>query len=89
MILLHLNEVVFVGDDYNLNTRLRVLVHLLEPVVQVEEGLRVEKVEDENDAISTCVVGIGDGTISLLASGIPDLKLYLLVHIYNWVIIEN
>jgi len=46
LILLHLNEVVFVGDDNNLNTRLRVLVHLLEPVVQVEEGLLVEKVED-------------------------------------------
>ena len=53
------------------------LINLLEPVVEVEEGLSIEEVEDEYDTICSFVVSICDGPIPLLSSRIPNLKLNL------------
>ena len=40
--------------------------------------MSIEKIKDEDDAICTFVICISDGPISLLSSGIPNLKLDLL-----------
>eukprot|EP00355_Strombidium_rassoulzadegani_P006458 CAMPEP_0168618290 /NCGR_PEP_ID=MMETSP0449_2-20121227/5996_1 /TAXON_ID=1082188 /ORGANISM="Strombidium rassoulzadegani, Strain ras09" /LENGTH=59 /DNA_ID=CAMNT_0008659161 /DNA_START=413 /DNA_END=595 /DNA_ORIENTATION=+ len=54
------------------------LVDFLKPVVEVFEGLLIKEIEDEDDAISSLVVGIRDRPIPLLARGVPDLELDLL-----------
>ena len=77
MILLHFNKIVLVGNDYDLYVGLCMLINLLEPVVEVEEGLSIEEVEDEYDTICSFVVSICDGPIPLLSSRIPNLKLNL------------
>ena len=57
---------------------MRVLVDFLEPVIQVDKSAFVEQIKDQDYAIRPFVVGVGDCAVPLLASGIPDLQLYLL-----------
>lgn len=54
------------------------LINFLKPVVNVEERLSIEKIKNEDNAISTFVICISDSPISFLSSGIPNLKLDLL-----------
>jgi len=77
LILLHFNKVILVGNDYNLYIRLGMLIDFLKPVIKIEEGLSIEKIEDEHDTICSFVVSIGNSPISLLSSCIPNLKLNL------------
>ena len=48
---------------------------LLEPAVNWQERLPISYVKDYYDAISALVVGIRDGTVAFLASGVPNLEL--------------
>lgn len=54
------------------------LIHFLDPVVQIEERLFVEQVKHQDDAVSTFVVCVGYSAVSLLTSSVPNLKLNFL-----------
>lgn len=47
----------------------------MEPLLDIIEGLVVCHVIDYDDAMSSSVVGRGDGTEALLPRSIPDLEL--------------
>lgn len=51
-------------------------VNLLEPLLDVVEGVHISDIVDDADAVSTAVVRRGDGSETLLAGGIPDLQLH-------------
>jgi len=54
------------------------LVHFLQPVVQVQERLSIEQIENEDDAVGPLVIRVGDSSIPLLTGCVPNLKLNLL-----------
>jgi hypothetical protein len=51
------------------------LFQLFKPLIDMFEGERFRKVIDYNDTVSTPIVGIGNSSIFLLSSCIPDLIL--------------
>ena len=60
------------------------LLNLFQPVLDVVKGLLFGAVVDQDYAHGAFVIGLGDGSESLLSSCVPNLKLYpLLVHIYG------
>ena len=74
--------VALVGHQHLRNILAGVLVYLLEPVLDVSEGLLVGAVVDQDDAHGSLVVGLRDGAEPLLASSVPHLQLHaLLVHV--------
>ena len=66
-------HVIFICDYDNLDVRLGVIVHLLEPVVEVGEAGSIKEVKYKDDAVSSLVVCIGNGPISFLPCSIPYL----------------
>jgi hypothetical protein len=59
------------------------LFNLPEPVLNVIEGLHVGAVVHKNDAHCSFVVGLGNGSKSLLTSCVPHLQLHsLIIHVY-------
>ena len=46
----------------------------MEPLLDIVEGLVVSHVIDNDDAMSSSVVGRGDGAETLLPRSIPDLE---------------
>jgi len=51
------------------------LLDFAHPVLDGAEALSVGNVVGHDDTVGTLVIAAGDGLKSLLASGIPDLKL--------------
>ena len=51
------------------------LLYLAEPDRDAQEALPVRHVENNDDAVSTFVVGIGDCAVALLAGSVPNLQL--------------
>lgn len=47
------------------------LLDLLEPGVEVEEGLALEQIKDQDDAVCPAVVSIRDRAIALLPRCVP------------------
>lgn len=50
-------------------------VDFLKPLFDVVEGVLVGDVVNDNDAVSAAIIGRGNGAETLLAGGIPNLKL--------------
>lgn len=68
--------VSLVPDNDQLHLFIGVLFDFVHPeLLDVLESFADLQVEDQDDALSIFVVSAGDGTESLLASGIPDLQL--------------
>ena len=64
------------------NVGVRVLVDLLEPVLDVVEGLRVSAIVDQDYPHGAFVVGLSYRAEPLLASRVPNLELHpLIVHV--------
>ena len=64
-------EIRLVSDNDLVHLLVTVLLNLTEPVLDVVEGLLVGDVINEDVAVSSAVVRLGDGTEALLASSIP------------------
>jgi hypothetical protein len=47
----------------------------MEPLLDIIEGFIVSHIIDDNDTVSTSVVGRGNGAETLLSSSIPNLEL--------------
>ena len=73
--LLVFKQVTLVRKNENQDVITHILVDFLEPAINGQEGLPIGYVEDYYDAVSTLVVGVGDGTVTLLACSIPNLEL--------------
>ncbi len=59
------------------------LVNLLEPVLDVIESLLVSAVIDEDDAHSSFVIGLRNGSEALLTCSVPHLQLnFLVIYVY-------
>lgn len=55
------------------------LVNLLQPILDVIEGLLVSAVIDEDDAHGALVIGLGDSPEAFLPRCVPDLELHFLI----------
>ena len=65
----------FVREDHDLHVGSRVLIDLVQPDRDALEALTISQIEDDNDAVGSFVVSIGDGAVALLASRVPNLQL--------------
>jgi len=68
-------QIALVSDQHDNNVGISVIAELLEPSRDVLVGLVLADVVDEESADGATVVCRGDGAVSLLAGGIPDLSL--------------
>lgn len=64
-------EVRFVAQDHDLYLAAHDRVHFGDPVLDVLEALPVRHVEDHDHSVRALVVGIGDGSVALLAGCVP------------------
>jgi hypothetical protein len=74
-----LSAIRFVADDKDAHVVVCVFLHLLEPTVEVEEGLPLEEIEYEDYPVRPSVIGIRNCSIAFLPRGIPYLQFDLLV----------
>eukprot|EP00303_Exanthemachrysis_gayraliae_P009107 CAMPEP_0206003608 /NCGR_PEP_ID=MMETSP1464-20131121/3468_1 /ASSEMBLY_ACC=CAM_ASM_001124 /TAXON_ID=119497 /ORGANISM="Exanthemachrysis gayraliae, Strain RCC1523" /LENGTH=533 /DNA_ID=CAMNT_0053376987 /DNA_START=147 /DNA_END=1744 /DNA_ORIENTATION=+ len=68
-------EVALVAHEELVDVLRSVPVNLVQPRLDVLEGLRVGHVVHHDDAVGTAVVAARDGAEALLARGVPDLQL--------------
>jgi hypothetical protein len=68
-------HIALVTDQQLVDTLCGISVNLLEPLLDVVERVHVGNIVDDADAVGTTVVGRGDGSETLLAGSIPNLKL--------------
>lgn len=66
-----IRHIALVAYEKLVDTLGGVSVNLLEPLLDVVEGIHVGNIVDDADAVSTSVVGGSDGSESLLASSVP------------------
>lgn len=71
--------IALVGDQHLGDILVGMLVNLLEPVLNVVEGLLVSAVVDQDDAHRSFVVSLSDGAEPFLTGSIPHLQLHALV----------
>ena len=64
-------HIALVADEQLVDTLGGISVNLLKPLLDVVERVHVGNIVDNANAVSTAVVGGGDGTETLLAGGIP------------------
>lgn len=72
-------QITLVADEHDCHIRVSVLLHLLEPASQVRERITTSDIVDKESASRTTIVRTSDTLERLLASGIPDLKLNVLL----------
>ena len=68
-------QIALVADQHDDDVGVRMVPQLLEPPGHVLIGLVLADVVDEQSSDGAAVVGRGNGTVALLAGGIPDLRL--------------
>lgn len=68
-------QIALVADKHDDDVGVGVVSQLLQPSRDILVGLVLADVVDKKGTDGTTVVGRGDGTIALLAGGIPDLCL--------------
>jgi hypothetical protein len=66
-------QIALVTDQHNHNVRVGVVAQFLQPSCDVLVCLVLADVVDEQRSHSASVVGRGDGAVSLLPCGIPNL----------------
>lgn len=71
-------EVFLVGEDYFRDSGRCFFRDLMDPCIEVIKGRAISYRVSQDDARSTFVVCLSDGTISLLTSCIPDLQFHFL-----------
>jgi hypothetical protein len=64
-------HIALVTDQQLVHTLGGVAIDLLEPLLDVVEGVHIGDIVDDADAVGTAIVGGCDGAESLLASSIP------------------
>lgn len=70
-------QITLVSHDKDHHVGCGVAAHLVDPSLQVQKGGTFGDVVHNDNAICGSVVALGDGSESLLTSGIPNLKLDL------------
>lgn len=68
-------DIALVADQHNHDLGHRVLLELAEPTLHVLISLGLRDVVHQHRTHRTTVVRAGDGAVTLLASGVPDLRL--------------
>lgn len=66
-------QITLVAHEEFVNSLAGIAINLLQPLLDVGEGVGVGYVVDDNDAVRAAVVGGGDGAESLLPGGVPLL----------------
>ena len=64
-------HIALVTDKQLVDALGSVSINLLKPLLDVVERVHVGNIVDDADAVSATVVGRGDGTETLLTSGVP------------------
>ena len=72
-------HITFIPDENLGDSFGRMGLNLLHPVSDIIKGLFVSAVIDEDDAHSSFVIGLSDGSESLLASCVPNLQFNKLI----------
>ena len=67
-------QIALVSHQHDDNVRISVISQLFQPPLDVLVRLMLADVIDQESADGTPVVGRCDGTVSLLARGVPDLS---------------
>ena len=70
-----MSQIALVSDQHDDDVGIGVIPQLLQPPVDILVGLVLANVVDKEGPDGTTVVGGGDGAITLLTGGIPDLRL--------------
>lgn len=69
------SQIALVSHQHDDNVCVGMVAELFQPACDVLVGLVLGDVVDEEGADCATVVGAGDGAVTLLAGGIPDLRL--------------
>ena len=73
---LHFSLIIhFIGENHDFDVTSRVLFDFIQPDWDGEEAFFVSEVEDDDDAISSLVVGISDCAVPFLTCSVPNLQL--------------
>ena len=72
--LLFLPNISFIGQNDHTDICTAVLLNFLQPSVDIYKRFFICQIENDKNSISTFVISFGDGAISLLACGIPNLQ---------------
>ena len=67
-------QIALVSHQHYHNVRIGVISQLFQPPLDILVSLMLANVIDQESADGTPVVGRCDGTVSLLACGVPDLS---------------
>ena len=73
---LHLSLIIhFICENHDFDVTTRVLFDFIQPNRDGEEAFFVSEVEDDDDAISSLVVGISNRAVPFLTCSVPNLQL--------------
>lgn len=64
-------HITLVSNKQLVHTLSGVSVNLLQPLLDIVEGVHVRDVVDDTDAMCATIVGRGNGSETLLSSGVP------------------
>lgn len=70
-----MSQIALVSDQHDDDVGVGMVAEFLQPPVDVVVGLVLADIVDKEGPDGTTVVGGGDGAITLLTGGIPDLRL--------------
>ena len=71
-------QIALVAHKHDYDVRVRMISQLLQPSRHILVGLVLGDIVDEQSTNSATVVSRSDGSVTFLASGVPDLCLYCL-----------
>mmetsp|Transcript_41344 Transcript_41344/g.110634 ORF Transcript_41344/g.110634 Transcript_41344/m.110634 type:complete len:140 (-) Transcript_41344:144-563(-) len=69
-----MTQIALVADQHNDNVLIRVISQLLQPSIDVLKGNILRNIVDEECPNSTTIICAGNSSVSLLSSGIPNLR---------------
>ena len=71
---LGLPYITFVSNDDDADIGSAMFFNFLEPAIDIYKRVFICEVEYDKNSVGALVIGFGDGSVSLLASSIPDLQ---------------
>ena len=74
-------SVSLIPDHNNRDVSIGMFLHFFQPRMQIHKGFSFEHVKNENNPVCSSVIGVSNGPVAFLASGVPNLKFDLFLSV--------